>query len=617
MKFFNTSWLGNTGRQRVFLVLGVSLFLVVAGRLFYLQVIKADVFMKESRKNAIRDIPIIPIRGNMYDRHDQLVIDSYPFYSLTVTPRDYQPEQTGLLIDLLQTDSATFHSKLDEARRYSPFVPSVLFRDVPYPTMVTFEESAWKLRGVSYRVDTKRNYPGVMKGSHLFGYLAEVTPDIIRTNPEFYALGDMTGGSGLEKFYESALRGVKGHEFWLVNATGQLVGELDNGSLNMAPVNGDDLFLTIDDGLQAYAERLMEGKAGGAVAIDPRSGEILAMVSKPDFDLTALSGLKNSAFWRDLVSDPTKPLFNRATLTRYPPGSTFKPLMAAAALEEGVITETTKLNCNGIFYFGNRGFKCHGGRHGAIDVRTAIQKSCNSFFYQLALKIPLDRLHAYGLMFGLGRVSELDLYEQRAGLIPNTTYYNRVYGPNGWTRGFLVSLGIGQGEIGISPLQSAMMTATIANGGIYYQPHLVRKIYRKQTGKTETLPIISRRIPISESNLKIVQDGMAQVVEAGTARGTKLPDIRLAGKTGTAQNPHGEDHSWFVCFGPVDSASIAIAVMIENGGFGAVSALPIARQMLKYYFYGPDFIKKEEEAAARISSQPVLKTRSDSLRFAD
>ncbi|MCK6600837.1 MAG: penicillin-binding protein 2 [Bacteroidetes bacterium] len=617
---YNPNRFGNLFRLQVFTWAGLLIFGVLAGRLFYLQIFKSDSLLAESRKNAIRDVPVIPIRGNMFDRNGILLVDSYPYYSLTVTPKDYRSGTDSLISELLDTDTLTLQKKIREARRYSPFVPSVIFRDISFAQMVSLEEFGWKLSGINYRVDTKRNYPAQTRGSHIFGYLSEVTQKMIEKQPDEYSPGDITGGSGLEKFYESPLRGVKGHEFWLVNATGQLVGSWEDGGNNIPAVNGDDLYLTIDDGLQSYAELLMEGKTGGAVAIDPRNGEILALVSKPDFNLNQLSGLKNSTLWRDMVNDPSKPLFNRATLTRYPPGSTFKPFVGAVALQEGIITEDTKLVCRGVFTFGNRGFKCHGGVHGPIDIRTAIQKSCNSFFYQLMTKIPLDKLHAYGLEFGMGQGTGVDIFEQRNGLIPSTEYYDRVYGKRGWTKGFLISLGIGQGEVGVSPIQSAAYVATVANGGTHYKPHFVRKIFRKQTGSFEEIKVPSQKVTISSENIKIIREGMRKVVEAGTAVSAGLPDVQVAGKTGTAQNPHGKDHAWFICFAPFDNPEIAISVMVENAGFGAVAALPVARQMLKYHFYGKNFILAEEKKlgiAVLSGSGEVILSKTDSLRIAD
>ena len=325
-----------------------------------------------------------------------------------------------------------------------------------------------------------------------------------------------------------------------------------------------------------------------------------------------MSGLTTSNSWSSLATSPEKPLYNRATLTSYPPGSTFKMLVGIAGLQEGIITPETKLTCNGIFYFGNRGFKCHGGRHGSINLERAIQVSCNSYFYQVMLKLDLENLYKYSQMFGFAKQPQIDINEQRSGLIPNTAYYDRVYGKKGWTRGYLVSLGIGQGEIGVSPLQAAVYTGILANNGTWYKPHLVRKIYDKTSAQWKMMTPDSNRIPINPEYFSVVRDGMLKVVEAGTATIARIKGISVAGKTGTSQNPHGEDHAWFVGFAPFEKPTIAICVMIENAGFGGVAAAPVAQRMMNFYLNG---IKNP------LPPPPVKKSiafsRQDSVRFAD
>lgn len=607
---------GNMYRYRIFLALLLLVFFTLISRLFYLQIVKSDSFLTESKKNAIRDIPTLPIRGNFYDRNGNLLVDNFPFYSITITPKDFHIESTDFIANLLNIESDVLLKKLKEARDYSPFLPSTIKRDIPYIELVSVEEQSSQLSGIGYRIEAKRNYPSQSNSAHIFGYLVEVSKQMIKQESDIYQLGDLTGGSGIEKQFESFLRGKKGHEFWLVNATGQVVGPYESGSANIDAINGDDLLLTIDDGLQAFTEELMTNRAGGAVAIDPRNGEILALVSKPDFDLRLLSGLTTSGTWNELKTDDRKPLFNRGTLTRYPPGSTFKMLVALAALQEGILTLESKLTCSGVFVFGNRAFKCHGGVHGRIDVLTAIQKSCNSFFYQIMTKLPLDKLHDYATMFGLGRSTKIDIQEQRAGLIPNTAYYDRVYGKNGWTKGYLISLGIGQGEVGVSPLQMATYTSILANGGTFFQPHLVKAIYSKEKKEWNNIQLDSVRLEINPEFMDVVRLGMRKVVESGTARGTNFREFEVAGKTGTAQNPHGNDHSWFVAFAPYDNPTIAICVMVENGGFGAQAALPVAREMLRYHFLGKE--KAIQYRDMLLAYKPPTPTsRVDSLKLAD
>lgn len=615
--FYRPQDFGNYFRQRIFWFGIVFLFLILLSRLFYLQVIKAGSFAEESKKNAVRDIPVIPIRGNIYDRNNKLIVDNFPFYSLTVTPKDYHREDDPLLTGILNIDTTYIDSKLKEAVDYSTYLPSLMKRNISYQQLVSIEENDFQLSGIGYRVETKRNYPAKSKLSHVLGYLTEVSKSQIKKDPDHYLLGDLTGGAGIEKFYEQELRGIKGHQFMMVNANGKITDQFDEGKFDLAPINGNDLYLTIDDELQAYGEDLLEGRSGGIVAIDPRNGEILALVSKPDYPLDQLSGLTTSTSWGKLATDPAKPLYNRATLTSYPPGSTFKMLIGLAGLQEGIITKDTKFTCNGIFYFGNRGFKCHGGRHGSIDLETAIQKSCNSYFYQLMLKLDLENMYKYARMFGFAQQPQIDLNEQRSGLIPNTAYYDRVYGPKGWTRGYLVSLGIGQGEIGISPLQGAVYASMLANRGTWYQPHLIRKTFQKQIDAIVFPKYDSLKTNISPENFDIVREGMKRVVESGTAVNARIKDIVVAGKTGTSQNSHGADHAWFISFAPYDNPTIAICVMIENAGFGGVAATPVAQKMMNFYLRG------ERLSFERIVNAPdkknKLKTisKQDSLKFID
>lgn len=611
-RFYRPSEFGNYFRQRIFFFALILLFAVIISRLFYLQILKSDAFIEESKKNAVRDIPIIPIRGNIYDAKEKLIVDNFPYYSLTIIPRDYKRNNDSLLSGILNVPQDYVDRKLKEAARYSTFLPSILKRDVSYSQLVRIEESDWQHFGINYRVETKRNYPGGANASHIMGYLTEASKGMIKRDPVHYQLGDLTGGAGLEKYYEEQLRGVKGHEFLMVNSTGQITGQLGDGKFDIPPINGNDLYLTINDELQAYGEELLGNRSGGIVALNPQNGEILALISKPDYSLEILSGLTTSNSWSSLATSPEKPLYNRATLTSYPPGSTFKMLVGIAGLQEGIITPETKLTCNGIFFFGNRGFKCHGGRHGSINLERAIQVSCNSYFYQLMLKLDLENLYKYSQMFGFAKQPQIDINEQRSGLIPNTAYYDRVYGKKGWTRGYLVSLGIGQGEIGVSPLQAAVYTGMLANHGTWYKPHLVRKIFDKTSSQWKMMTPDSNRIQINPEHFEVVRNGMLKVVEAGTATIARIKGVSVAGKTGTSQNPHGEDHAWFIGFAPFENPTIAICVMIENAGFGGVAAAPVAQRMMNFYLNG---IKNPlPPPPVKIS---VQFSRQDSVRFAD
>jgi penicillin-binding protein 2 len=331
--------------------------------------------------------------------------------------------------------------------------------------------------------------------------------------------------------------------------------------------------------------------------MDPNDGGIIALVSKPDYDPSIMSGVTPADQWSELQTDPAKPLFNRATLTRYPPGSTFKMVLASAALQEGIIDENYRIHCTGGFRFGNRVWKdLH--VHGSVNVVEAIQKSCNVFFYQLMLKVGFDKWTEYGRRFGFGQLTNTDTGEETAGLLPSTQYYDNRYGKGKWTQGFLISLAIGQGEVGVSPLQMARYAAALANGGIVYRPHAVGFIRNKDTQKIEAVPRDSTLVGLSPHVMDLIREGMRRVVQepGGTGGMARIPGIISGGKTGTAENPHGKDHAWYIGFAPFDHPRIAIAVMLENSGFGGVKAAPIAGMIMERYLYG-ELIRNKPKAA--------------------
>ena len=361
---------------------------------------------------------------------------------------------------------------------------------------------------------------------------------------------------------------------------------MNDGKNDIKPVSGYDLILSIDADLQEYAEKLLGDRKGAVVALDPNNGEVLTLVSKPDFDLNDFSGKLSPEIWNKLNTDPDKPLFNRATLTRYPPGSTYKMVSAIASLQEGIMKSNSTIPCEGSFTYGDRVFKDHGA-YGSIGIVRSIEVSSNVFYYKLALKIGFDNWTKYGRMFGFGQKTGIDIPEETKGLLPSAEYFDKIYGPKGWTQGYLVSLGIGQGELGVSPLQMAGYCMALANSGTYYQPHLVR--YFKNPNTNETVPVSykKREMEVDKKNFDLVRQGMYYVVNGnGTAHTIKTSLVEIAGKTGTAQNPHGRDHSWFIAFAPYDNPKIAICVLVENAGFGAAVAAPIAARLVIKYLMG-------------------------------
>ena len=600
---------GSPQRRKALTAVVLVIFGVLILRLYQLQLLYHGELDKKSEENSVRALIREPIRGYMFDRNGKLIVDVGPSYSITLAPFEFDKATFPMLSSLLKIDSLTLEERIARARTYSPFLPSRIRRDVDIRTLALIEEHLPVLRGISYEIESKRVYPTAVHASHLFGYRREISDAQLAQLSEYYRQGDLVGIAGLEARYESLLRGKKGYEFVSVNARGQIIGSFEDGKRDVTPREGSDLLLSIDIGLQAFAESLMtHGNYGGAiVAMDPTNGGILALVSKPDFDPSVLSGVTPAELWSQLQNDPAKPLFNRASLTRYPPGSTFKMVLAAAALQEGVIDENYRIRCTGGFRFGDRVFKdLH--VHGSVNIVEAIQRSCNVFFYQLILKVGFDKWTEYGHRFGFGQATGTDTGEETTGLLPSAAYYDTRYGKGKWTQGFLVSLAIGQGELGVSPLQMARYAAALANGGTLVQPHAVQFIRNKSTNKIEEVPHTSSAVGLSPHVMALIREGMQRVVHApgGTGGLARIPGVISGGKTGTAENPHGEDHAWYVGFAPFESPKIAVAVMLENSGFGGTKAAPVAGLLMEKYLYGQLRRNLPRPAPAKLDTTRVI-----------
>lgn len=578
---------GTPARQRVLMLIVIGIVGLLVGRLYQLQLLYNIELGKKSTENTLRAIVRDPIRGYIFDRRGTLVVDVGPSYSVTVTPAEFNEHSLPLLSSLLALDDHVIRERIEKGRAYSRFSPTRIKRDINFTALSALEEHLYLLPGVGYQIDSKRYYPTGASATHLLGYCKEISDAQLTKLGVYYKLGDLIGSSGLEASYETMLRGQKGFEFLAVNARGKVIGPFEDGLNDISPKEGFDLILNLDAGLQAFAESLMTDYRGAIVAVDPSNGGILAHVSKPDFDPAVFSGVTPLDEWVQLNTDTTKPLFNRASMTRYPPGSTYKMVLAAAALEEGVIDEQYRITCYGSYRFGNRTFKDL-GVHGSTNVVEAIQRSCNVFFYQLIHKIGLERWAEYGKRFGFGQPTGVDIGEETVGLVPNGDYYDRVYGKGRWTQGYLVSLAVGQGELGVSPLQMAVYAAALANGGTLHQPHAVEFIRNKLTNRIDQFQQRTRQVGLSAKTVALVREGMRRVVSEprGTGRAARIPDVVVSGKTGTAENPHGDDHAWFVGFAPFDSPTIAVAVMLENAGSGGSRAAPLAGLVMEKYIHG-------------------------------
>jgi penicillin-binding protein 2 len=554
---------------------------VLGFRLFQMQILNQTSYQDKATDNSIKSIEQIPLRGVFYDRNFKLLVNNVPAYTLRITPADYDKNLNSFIETILEVDSGYVNNILYQYKNFSKYLPIKIKRGISFDAVAWIEENSLNLPGVDYIVEMHRGYPGGINGSHIFGYLKEISQKRLSKENEYYNQGDNIGNTGIEKTYENHLRGSKGNKFVIVNSRRKVIDAFNNGSEDIPAVKGSDLILTIETNSQRIAEEEFKGKKGALVAIDPATGDILALVSAPEFDLNEFSYITSINYLKTLYNDPGKPLFNRATTSIQSPGSTYKILSAIAALDMGVITTSTTFFCSGGITFG-RLFKCH-GVHGNVNVITAIEKSCNSFFYQLIPKIGIDNWAKYGRLLGFDSITGIDIGEENAGLIPDEEYYKNSYGPE-WPRSIMLSLSIGQGEVSVTPLQLAQYTALISNNGKGYQPHLVNGIVYESNSKVVDFDYTAIDVDIDQKIFDIVKEGMFLVVNGeGTATHLRWGEYEISGKTGTAQNPHGEDHAWFIAFAPFDDPKIAIAVLVENVGFGGTHAAPIAKKVIEAY----------------------------------
>jgi penicillin-binding protein 2 len=596
--------------KRRWMLSGVILLIsgIYIGRLVQLQIIEGEEYRSKSEMQAIKQIVKEPVRGAIYDRTGSLIVHNTPSQAITVTPAEFDVRTLPFLSTILGMDEDELRTKIERYRKTSPTIPVKIFRDADAKIIAAVEENRNELPGIAVLSESKRVYDFKGDSPHLFGYTKEIAEQQLTQFGDYYRPGDVIGSAGIEAGYENFMRGRKGIEFAAVNVLGQRVSSFNNGKNDIEPEDGFNLKLGIDARLQDYIDSLID-RRGAAVAIEPKSGEILSLVSKPDYDLRKFSGRTPKAIYDSIANDPETPMFNRATQTAYPPGSTWKMLMALAGLQEGIIDENSTFTCSGIFHYGNRSFKCHGGTHGAISVRRAIQVSCNSYFYQLGLKLGVKRFEQYGKMFGFGARTSADVIDEGTGILPSAQYMNRRYGKNGWGEGALVNWGIGQGEVGVTPLQMAGYAATLANKGLWNQPHIVRSLIDKRNNTEQKLGFASNQLPIKTEYFDIIHDGMAAVVgRGGTASSTAIEGVVICGKTGTAQNSQKKDHAWFICFAPRENPQIAVCVMIENAGAtGGAIAAPIAQKIMQRYFALQKLDREKEKQPQKSDSTSVGK----------
>jgi penicillin-binding protein 2 len=567
----------------------IGMFVV---RLVQMQLLEPDQYVAEAYGNAVRPKVVEPARGLVYDRNGVLMVDNELTYTVSVTPRYFDEAHLPLLARIVGVSDSLVDARYREIVRFSRYRPSVLFDRIPFESFARLQEETWQLSGISFDIGQRRRYHGPPRAAHVLGYLREIdSRQLAQMRQQGYSLGDIVGQTGIEREYETILRGRPGRQFVLVNTHGMEVSNFRGGADDVSARSGFELHLTIDARTQALAESLFVNKRGGIVAMDPRTGGIIAMVSAPDYDPEGWTGRMSQEFVDHVFRNPVQPLFNRATQMFQPPGSTWKVWMSLWALEMGMITENTRLNCPGGYTLG-RFFRCM-GTHGSINVHDAIRVSCNTFYYRLmndtmnGRRMDLTTWSQWARRFGFGTLAPMDYPDQSTGLIPDSSYFNRVF-PAGWGPGYTINLGIGQGNMGVTPLQLARGTAAIANGGTLPDPHFVRYQINPETGERIQPIHRGRPIELSPENFRIVQEGMVAVVEAGTARRAGLAQhgIQVAAKTGTAENPHGRSHSVFVAYAPADDPQIAVGIIVEQAGFGGVVAAPIASLVIEQFLVG-------------------------------
>lgn len=579
---------GGFNRKYVIGLIIASVSLAIILRLFYIQVLDSS-YKVTASNNVLRYITQYPSRGLVYDRNGELLVCNEAAYDLMVIPQQLKLFDTLELAKILAIPVEQIRQTIQEAKKDSYYRPYLFAKQVSAFTYATLQERLYKFPGFYVQPRTLRTYPLRMAGN-LLGYVGEVNDATIEKEP-YYKMGDYMGISGLEKGYEEVLRGRKGVTISLVDVHNRIKGSYQNGKFDTLAILGKNIVATIDAKLQAYGEKLMKDKVGSIVAIEPSTGEILAMVSSPDYDPTDLTGRNRRSNWARLALDPLNPMFNRATQAMYPPGSTFKLINALIGLQEGIIDNHTSWGCGGGFAYGGRVLKCHA--HGSpVNVLSSIQVSCNAFYaHEFVNMINNPKYgsthHAYEVWkkylneFGLGVHLNTDMNYEKTGIVHGPEYFDKMH--NGRWNGYtIISMSIGQGELGVTPIQMANMVATIANRGYWITPHAVKEIEGQEIDKRFKQ---KHYISIDSSHFNTVVEGMRLSVTGGTSRIAAIPDIEVCGKTGTAQNPTGtkKDHSIFVAFAPRNNPKIAIAVYVENAGFGATYAAPIASLMMEEY----------------------------------
>ena len=598
-----------THRKTVISAIIICVCCIYIIRLFYMQVID-DSFQIKAMMNSQRIATQYPARGLIFDRNGKLLVENQPAYDLMVIPRQVKDFDTTELITILGIDKDMLIKNMVKCRKYSPFKASVLISQITANKYAVLQEKLHKYPGFFMQTRTLRKY-NVSHSADVFGYIGEVSQTLVEQDST-YAPGDYIGVNGLEKSYENLLRGTKGEQILLVDNYNRVKGSYQNGLYDKPAIVGQNLTTTLDIGLQEYAYQLMRNKRGGIIAMEPSTGEILLKVSSPGYDPQLMIGLERGKNYKKLNQDPNKPLFDRTVSGAYPPGSTFKTLQALYGLKEEVITPETCFECYGKAKTAIGGIRmgCH-NHNSPLNLYQAIQQSCNPYFVNVWRRILENRKYDsvrdayiewrdFICSFGLGAKICPDFSNEISGSIPTPPLFDRKFRTQDWRWSYIMSLSIGQGELELTPLQIANMACVLANRGYYMTPHIVRPIEGANN------QVEKHTVDCDRKYFDIVVEGMAMAASSGTARGASIDSVVICGKTGTAQNPHGEDHSIFMAFAPKDNPKIVIAIYIENGGFGAQYAVPIGGLIMEKYLKGKIAPRKKAIEERMLNSNLII-----------
>jgi len=589
-------------RVRISLVVISIMFSLLILRLWYLQIVKGDYFRNLSENNRIRSVYVQAPRGMIYDRWGETLVANRPAFNIELVTEDCPDEKRVIekLEKLIGVTPGSINKNNPLSRKRKPFEPKLLIKDASRDTVAKVAVNKFHLPGISIEATPARDYVYKESASHLLGYIREITKDQLSgVKYKGYQQGEVVGQFGLESNLEDMLRGVRGLQRVEVNAMGTRISEFSFEEERM----GNDVYLTIDAAVQAAAENGLAGLKGAAVALDPNSGEILALASLPAFDPNIFTGEISTDAWRELSAGRTSKLTNRVLQSAYPPGSVFKIITALAGLSEKVISQYETVYCPGYYSFAGRRYRCHKHvGHGWVDLRSAIVESCDTYFYSLATKLGIDTIHKYSTDFGLGMPTGLALGQESKGLIPSTEWKRQYFSKAEdkiWYPGETLSVVIGQGAIMTTPIQMARSLAALVNGGKLIRPQAVRKISGEDGHAIqEFIPEILSQSTLNANAVKIIRDALIGVVNdkkgtGGRAKLEKFPEILVAGKTGTAQvvsldvtakGDHLKDHAWFASYAPADKPELVVVVFVENGGHGGAAAAPIAKAIFEAYF---------------------------------